>query len=53
MKIKKNEIFWHVFLLGTVFVTVFPIIFAISNSFKTLAEANNFMMRIIPQSFTL
>lgn len=53
MKIRKDQLFWHVFLLTAVLITIFPILFAISNSFKTLAEANNFMMRIIPQDFTL
>ena len=53
MKIKKEQLFWHVFLLTAVLITVFPIFFAISNSFKTLVEANNFMMRLIPHNFTL
>lgn len=57
MKIRKNikdsQILWHALLLAMVILTLFPIVFAISNSFKTNSEAINTVMSLIPKQPTL
>ena len=35
MKTKDRQIGWHLFLVVVVFILLMPIVFAISNSFKT------------------
>lgn len=53
MKIKDRQLGWHILLLAVVFVMLMPIVFAISNSFKTLQEAFNTVFAIIPLHPTL
>ena len=54
MKTKLNsEIKWHIILAIFVVVSLFPIIFAISSSFKSLGEAYNNVLGIIPNDPTL
>lgn len=57
MKIRKigkdSQILWHLLLLAMVIITLFPIVFAVSNSFKTNSEAINTVMSLIPKHPTL
>lgn len=54
MKIKNSpEIKWHIILGLMVIITVFPLIFAISNSFKDFSDAYNTMGDIIPKNPTI
>lgn len=57
MKIKKNirdvQPFWHLFLMAMVILTLFPIVFAVCNSFKTNSEAINTVMSLIPKNPTM
>lgn len=57
MKIRKNlknmQIFWHILLVLMVIITLFPILFAVCNSFKTNSEAINTVMSLIPKNPTL
>lgn len=54
MKIKLNtEVKYHIILGIFVIVSLFPIIFAISSSFKGLDEAYNNVLAIIPNEPTL
>ncbi|MFR3729287.1 carbohydrate ABC transporter permease [Lacrimispora sp.] len=53
MKIKKMQVGWHTLLLAVVFVLLIPILFAVSNSFKTLQDAFNTIFEIIPANPTL
>lgn len=57
MKIKKKlkdmQLHWHILLVLMVIITLFPIVFAISNSFKTNSEALNTVMSLIPENPTL
>ncbi|MFT8707943.1 MAG: carbohydrate ABC transporter permease [Sporolactobacillus sp.] len=39
---------WHIILVCSVFVLLFPIVFAISNSFKTLRDSYNSILSLIP-----
>lgn len=50
MKIKDNviQIVWHILLLFLVIVLLFPVFFAICNSFKTTQDALNNILSIIP-----
>ena len=53
MKIKINSEFkWHVLLVAFVVITLFPIIFAVSSSFKELNEAYSNVFGIIPDNPT-
>lgn len=49
----KNEWLTHLILLIFVILMIFPIVFAISNSFKTMQESANNIMGIIPENPTL
>ncbi len=49
----KREWLTHLILLIFVVLMIFPIIFAVSNSFKTLQESSNNIMGIIPENPTL
>lgn len=53
MKISRNgkEIFWHVVLIVLVILSLYPILFAVSTSFKSLTEAFN-SSSLIPKQFT-
>ncbi len=53
MKIKNMQPGWHVILLTAVFLLLMPIVFAISNSFKTMQDAFNTVFQIIPLNPTL
>ena len=48
MKTKDRQIGWHLFLVVVVFLLLMPIVFAISNSFKTMQEAFNTVFQVIP-----
>ena len=53
MKTKDRQIGWHLFLVVVVFLLLMPILFAISNSFKTMQEAFNTVFLVIPLHPTL
>lgn len=52
MKI-KSEFKWHVLLVIFVIIALFPIVFAVSSSFKELNEAYKNVFEIIPNNPTL
>jgi sn-glycerol 3-phosphate transport system permease protein len=52
MKTKKDKVYIHVILMILVIITLFPIVFALSNSFKTLQESFNSTLTLIPREFT-
>ena len=52
-KIKDSQILCHVLLVLMVVITLFPIVFAICNSFKTNSEAMNTVMSLIPKNPTI
>lgn len=47
------EIKWHILLAGTLFLSLMPIVFAISSSFKELSEAYGNVFALIPAQPTL
>lgn len=49
----KKEFVWHVLLVIFVFLLLFPIVFAVANSFKIMADAYNTILEIIPRNPTL
>lgn len=49
----KKQIGWHIFFCMVVALLVFPILFAVSNSLKTMQDAFNTVFEIIPRSPTL
>lgn len=49
----KKQIGWHILFCAVVALLVFPIIFAVSNSLKTMQDAFNTVFEIIPRSPTL
>ena len=49
----RSEIGWHVLLVMVVVLMLAPIVFALSNSFKTLQDAFNTIFEIIPSHPTL
>lgn len=53
MKTKDRQVGWHLFLVVVVFLLLMPIVFAISNSFKTMQEAFNTVFQVIPLHPTL
>ncbi|MDO5146667.1 MAG: carbohydrate ABC transporter permease [Eubacteriales bacterium] len=56
MKIKQKsdrQIGWHIFLIIIVYLMLIPIVFALSNSFKTTQDAYNTVFEIIPRNPTL
>lgn len=53
MKTNRKQIALHIVLILLVLITLFPIIFALSNSFKTLQESFNSVLRLVPKEFTL
>ncbi len=53
MKIKKKQIGWHLLLMIVVFVMIMPVVFAVSNSFKSLQDAFRTVFQIIPGNPTL
>ncbi|MGE8205461.1 carbohydrate ABC transporter permease [Heyndrickxia sp. NPDC080065] len=49
MKIKRSvSIPWHIVFIITILVLIFPIIFAVGTSFKSLEDAYNNVLNIIP-----
>lgn len=53
MKINERQYFHHIVLIIFILATLFPIIFAISNSFKTSQESFNNILSLIPNQPTL
>ena len=53
MKINQSEIKWHMLFGVIVFILIVPIIFAISNSLKTMSDAFNDVFALIPKNPTL
>ena len=53
MKTNHRQIGWHILLCIIVFLLLMPIIFAVSNSFKTLTDAFNTVFQVIPLHPTL
>lgn len=53
MKIKKSQAGWHALLMLVVLVVLFPIVFALSNSFKTMQDAFNTVFEMIPSDPTI
>lgn len=53
MRTKFSQIKWHILLGIITFVLIMPIVFAVSNSFKTLTEAFNHVFGVIPFNPTL
>lgn len=51
--IRKHQIGWHILLIAITFLMLMPIVFAVSNSFKTLSDAYNTVFQVIPQNPTL
>ena len=52
-KIKDSQIFWHIFLCLIVAILLFPILFAVMNSFKDNTEAINNVLRLLPKTPTI
>lgn len=48
MKIKDFQAGWHLILLFVTVLLIMPIVFALSNSFKTMEDAFNTVFQIIP-----
>ncbi|RYL92415.1 carbohydrate ABC transporter permease [Sporolactobacillus sp. THM19-2] len=42
------RLLWHLLLIGFVILLLFPIVFAVSNSFKSLQESYNNLLGLIP-----
>ncbi len=53
MKTNKSAWIWHTVLIIWVVLILFPLIYAASNSFKTLSDAYNNVFSLIPKEFTL
>lgn len=54
MKINRFvSIPWHLIFIATIFILIFPIIFAVGSSFKSLQDAYNNVLNIIPIQPTL
>ena len=53
MKIRHGkEFFWHLLFIVFVLLSLYPILFAVSTSFKSLTEAFN-SSSLIPKEFTV
>lgn len=53
MKINVKQLASHIFLGAVTIILLFPIVFAVCNSFKTLEEATNHIWRFIPLNPTV
>lgn len=53
MKIKIEEVKWYILMCAVVVFLLMPIVFAISNSFKTISDSMNNVFNLIPKEFTL
>lgn len=53
MRTKLSEVKWHLLLVAIALMLVMPIVFAISNSFKTLSDAYSNIFNVIPSNPTL
>lgn len=54
MKTKnKKYIFWHIPFIFLIVISLYPIVFGISNSFKTLQDAYHTILQLIPRNPTL
>lgn len=49
----KKQIGWHILFCAVAALLVFPVLFAVSNSLKTMQDAFNTVFEIIPHSPTL
>lgn len=49
----STRLLWHLLLIGFVLLLLFPIVFAVSNSFKSLEESYNNLLGLIPERPTL
>lgn len=53
MKTKtKSDLIWHIIFIAIVLLFLYPIIFALSTSFKSLNEAFNSTLNLVPKEFT-
>ncbi|MCO7125490.1 carbohydrate ABC transporter permease [Sporolactobacillus shoreicorticis] len=52
-KMEWRRIIWHLVLIVFVLVALFPIVFAVSNSFKGLSESYNSILQLIPAHPTI
>lgn len=52
-KLNSSQWGWHLLLSLPVIFLLAPIIYAISTSFKTLSDATNNVLSLIPEKFTL
>jgi ABC-type sugar transport system, permease component len=49
MKIKRSvAIPWHIIFIITIIILLYPIVFALGSSFKTLEDAYNNVLNIVP-----
>ena len=53
MKTKSSQYKWHILLGIFVVISIFPIVFAISSSFKELNEAYSNVLSLIPKNPTI
>lgn len=53
MKIDRTAVLWHAVLIAAVVIVLFPLVYAFSNSFKTLQDAFNNVFSLLPKEFTL
>ena len=53
MKIKLSAAVCHIILICAALIMIFPIIYAVSNSFKTLSDAYNSVFQLIPSHPTV
>ena len=50
---KGKQILWHMMLCLIVFLLIMPIVFAMSNSLKTVQDAFNSVFEVIPRNPTI
>ncbi|HOR86282.1 MAG TPA: carbohydrate ABC transporter permease [Bacillota bacterium] len=53
MKLNGRQWGWHIFLCLLVMFLLAPIVYAISTSFKTLSDATNNVLSLIPEKFSV
>lgn len=53
MKIKNRQFGWHLLLGAGVFLLIMPVVYALSNSFKSMSDAFNTVFQVIPMRPTL
>lgn len=50
---KERQILWHLLLCAAVFLLIMPVVFALSNSLKTVQDAFNTVFDVIPRNPTI